>query len=38
VVNPVQIWATLVENLFSLQRKSWTNMAGFAGTRNSQDR
>jgi hypothetical protein len=24
--------------VFALQRKTWANMAGFAGTRNPQDR
>jgi hypothetical protein len=37
-VNPVQAWATLANNLFALQRKTWANMAGFPGTRNTQDR
>jgi hypothetical protein len=37
-VNPVQAWATLANNLFALQRKTWANLAGFTGTRNPQDR
>ena len=37
-VNPVQAWATLANNLFALQRNTWANMAGFPGTRNTQDR
>jgi hypothetical protein len=27
VNNPVQAWATLVENIFTMQRKTWANMA-----------
>jgi len=27
VTNPVQAWATLVENIFTMQRKTWANMA-----------
>jgi len=28
VVNPVQVWSTLVGNLFALQRKTWANFVG----------
>jgi hypothetical protein len=38
VANPLQVWASAFENLFSLQRKTWANLAGLAGTRNTQDR
>jgi hypothetical protein len=29
VVNPVQLWATLADNLFALQRRTWANIPGF---------
>ena len=28
VVNPVQAWAEVVNNLFALQRQTWANIAG----------
>jgi hypothetical protein len=37
VPNPVQAWATLAENIFALQRRTWANLMG-AGTRRSDDR
>jgi hypothetical protein len=37
-VNPLQVWTTLFENLFSLQRRTWATMASFAGSRDEQNR
>jgi hypothetical protein len=37
VTNPVQVWATLVENIFTLQRRAWANMVGTAVTRRTND-
>jgi hypothetical protein len=38
VANPVQVWAAMVGNLYALQRKTWTNLAGLNGTKDSQER
>jgi hypothetical protein len=27
VVNSIQLWATLANNVFALQRKTWANLA-----------
>jgi hypothetical protein len=38
LLNPVQLWATVFHNVFSLQRKTLTNLVGLVGARNTQNR